>query len=91
MCHTYKYVPTWTRKLSLQTAIKVVILGETTSSNKIESGNFNLQYSTMFKSRKFSILFCNLALVPVGDLLKRFNLNYRKFNNKKNFLNERYL
>lgn len=77
--------PTWTRQLRLQTAIKVVILRETNSSNQIESWNFNLQYSeysTMFKSRKLSILFCNLALFPVGDLLKRCNLNYRKLNKK---------
>ena len=74
--------PTWTRKLRLQTAIKVVILRETNSSNKTESWNFNLQHSTMFKSRKLSILLCNLALFPVGDLLKRCNLNYRKLNKK---------
>ena len=74
--------PTWTRKLRLQTAIKVVILRETNSSNKIESWNFNLQYSTMFKSRGLSILHCNLALLPVGDLLKSCNLTYRKLNKK---------
>lgn len=74
--------PTWTRKLRLQIAIKVVILRETNSCNKIESWNFNLQYSTMFKSRKLSMLLCNLALFPVGDLLKRCNLNYRKLNKK---------
>lgn len=36
----------------------------------------------MFKSRKLSMLLCNLALFPVGDLLKRCNLNYQKLNKK---------